>query len=175
MKLHLSDSCITINIPEHSSYFLHVSTVLSHHFTKSFWFNNTLINFPTKTEMQQRKKFLTSLYYTCAFNSKTHNLKFLQRLIALHDKPIKVVLKKGTPALNQRAHCIDDPYKMLEVAQTQSLAIIRKQYLYLAKKYHPDLALSKMGINVEAYTAKFQKIQEAYQTIKAEKSKKIAA
>lgn len=168
MKLHLTQRCITIYVSEHSPFFLHVKSVLSKKFSKSFWLNDILINFPTHQELEQRKQFLVSVYYTCAVHSKTHNQQFLQKLIALHDKPIKVIPQKERKASV-------DPYRTLEVAQTQSLSTIRKRYLYLAKKYHPDHITPQEATKIEDYTARFQKIQEAYQTIKAEKSKKIAA
>ena len=168
MKLHLTQRCITIYISEHSPFLLHVKSVLSKKFSKSFCFKDTLINFATPTELQKRKNFLVFVYYACASHSKTHNLQFLQRLIALHDKPIKVIPQK------ERTASVD-PYRTLEVAQTQSLSTIRKRYLYLAKKYHPDHLMSQEATKIEDYTEKFQKIQEAYQAIKAQKSKKIAA
>lgn len=168
MRLHLSTDCITVNIPEYSSDFLHVSQTLSKKFTKSFWINETLINFSTPKEMQKRKEFLTSLYYTCAFSSQTHNVSFLQKLIAMHDKPIKVV-KKGTQKITLRhTNTLEKHYTILEASQTENLQSIRKKYLRLAKIYHPDHQDTSS-------TEKFQQIQEAYEIIKAQKNKKIAA
>ena len=162
MRLHLSTDCITVNVFERSSHFLHVSQTLSKKFTKSFWVNETLFNFSTPKEMKKRKEFLTSLYYTCAFSSKTHDLSFLQKLIAMHDKPIKVVQKK------KKDNLLETPYRILEASQEESLQSIRRKYLRLAKTYHPDH-------NSHTDSKKFQQIQEAYETIKAQKSKKIAA
>ena len=177
MKLHLTQRCITIYISEHSPFLLHVKSVLSKKFSKSFWLNDILINFPTHKELEQRKQFLVSVYYTCALHSKTHNQQFLQKLIALHDKPIKVVPKKSRTS-EVRPHPSsksEDPYKTLEVTQTQSLSTIRQRYLYLAKKYHPDHIVPDDTITLKDCTERFQKIQEAYQAIKIQKSKKIAA
>lgn len=177
MKLHLTQRCITIYISEHSPFLLHVKSVLSKKFSKSFCFKDTLINFATPTELQKRKNFLVFVYYACASHSKTHNLQFLQRLIALHDKPIKVVPKKSRTS-EVRPHPSsksEDPYKTLEVTQTQSLSTIRQRYLYLAKKYHPDHIVPDDTITLKDCTERFQKIQEAYQAIKIQKSKKIAA
>ncbi|ARU49706.1 hypothetical protein Sdiek1_2556 [Sulfurospirillum diekertiae] len=56
MRLHLSSDCITINISEYSPYFLHVNQTLSQKFTKSFWVNDTLINFSTPKEAKKRKE-----------------------------------------------------------------------------------------------------------------------
>lgn len=168
MRLHLSSDCITVNIPEHSSHFLHVSQTLSQKFTKSFWVNETLINLSTPKEKEKRKAFLTSLYYTCAFASQTQNLAFLQKLIAMHDKPIKVVKKGVKKIISYQTPTLEKYYKILEASQTESLQTIRKKYLRLAKLYHPDHQDSSC-------TRKFQQVQEAYETIKAQKRKKIAA
>lgn len=168
MRLHLSSDCITVNIPAHSSHFLHVSQTLSQKFTKSFWINETLINLSTPKEKEKRKEFLTSLYYTCAFASQTQNLAFLQKLIAMHDKPIKVVKKGVQKIASHQTTTLEKHYKVLEAVQTESLQTIRKKYLRLAKIYHPD------HHNISS-TEKFQQIQEAYETIRAQKRKKIAA
>jgi len=168
MRLHLSTDCITVNIPEHSSHFLHVSQTLSKKFTKSFWVNETLINFSTPKEIQKRKEFLTSLYYTCAFSSQTHNVSFLQKLIAMHDKPIKVVKKETQKIILRPMSKLEKYYTILEATHTESLQAIRKKYLRLAKIYHPDHKDTSS-------TQKFQQIQEAYETIKAQKNRKIAA
>lgn len=168
MRLRLSSDCITVNIPEYSSHFLHVSKTLSEKFTKSFWINETLINLSTPKEQEKRKAFLTSLYYTCAFASQTQNLAFLQKLIAMHDKPIKVVKKGGQKIVSQPTNTLDKYYKILEASQAESLQTIRKKYLRLAKIYHPDHQNTLC-------TQKFQQIQEAYETIRTQKRKKIAA
>lgn len=171
MRLHLSEHCITVDLCEHSSHFLHVSQTLSKHFSKSFWINETLINLPTQKEEDKRKKFLTSLYYTCAFSSQTENPEFLQRLIALHNKPIKVILRNNDISspkpyyLSPLAKC----YALLEASQEESLESIRKKYLCLVKKYHPDSTSTSKSVGM------FQKIQEAYETIKHEKHRKYAA
>ncbi|ATB70561.1 Chaperone protein DnaJ [Sulfurospirillum diekertiae] len=168
MRLHLSSDCITVNIPESSSHFLHVSKTLSQKFTKSFWVNDTLINFSTPKEEKKRKEFLTSLYYICARTSQTHNLAFLQKLVAMYNKPIKVVKKVVKEMIIHQPYTLDKYYKILEVSQTESLQTIRKKYLHLAKICHPD---HQDTSSVE----KFQQIQEAYETIKEQKRKKIAA
>lgn len=168
MRLHLSSDCITVNISEQSPYFLHVSQTLSQKFTKSFWINETLVNFSTPKEEEKRKKFLISLYYTCASSSHTHNLAFLQKLIAMHDKPIKIVNKGVRKMIVPQPPTLEKYYKILEASQTENLQTIRKKYLCLAKIYHPDHQNNSC-------IGKFQQIQEAYETIKAQKRKKIAA
>ena len=171
MRLHITPDCITVNVHESSSHFLHVSDTLSKDFSKTFWINEMLINLPSPKELQKRKEFLTSLYYTCAHSSQTHNLAFLQKLIALHDKPIKVVRKGTKNSMRTIKNPLDRYYKMLNASQEESLQSIRKKYLSLAKAYHPDLN----SHNIQSNTDTFHKIQEAYEYVKAEKSRKTAA
>lgn len=168
MQLHISAECITVKIHECSSHYTQVSDTLSQNFTKTFWVNETLINLASRKEMQKRKEFLTSLYYTCAQASQTHNMAFLQKLITLHDKPIKVVRKGARNVIKAVKNPLETYYKMLNANQEESLQSIRKKYLRLAKAYHPDL-------NANATPEKFQKIQEAYEHVRAQKSRKTAA
>lgn len=170
MRLLLSQHYITVDISEQSSHFLHVSQTLSQNFSKSFWVNETLINLPNPKEKAKRKEFLTSLYYTCAMQSQTQNLEFLKRLIALHDKPIKVVKKtKDTSTKPLYLSPLAKAYALLEATQEEDLEIIRKKYLRLAKQYHPDSQSSSQNILM------FHKIKDAYEMIKHEKHKKYAA
>jgi curved DNA-binding protein CbpA len=57
-------------------------------------------------------------------------------------------------------------YKTLGVARTASKDTIRKAYLQLAKKYHPDINKAPTA------NAMFQKIQEAYSVISEESKKR---
>ncbi len=173
MRLHITPECITVNVHESSSHFLHVSHTLSKNFSKTFWVNETLINLPSHKEMQKRKEFLISLYYTCAQASQTHNMAFLQKLIALHDKPIKVVQKRSQKPVIANIIPLERYYTLLNAHHEESLQSIRKKYLHLAKAYHPDHHTG--ADNSSLYTLKFQQIQEAYEMIKAQKSKKRAA
>ena len=175
MQLHISSECITVKIHECSKHYIHVSDTLSKNFSKTFWVNETLINLASHKEMQKRKEFLTSLYYTCAQASQTHNMAFLQKLITLHDKPIKVVRKQSRPPKTHNAPSLLAYYTLLDASREESLTSIRKKYLRLAKRYHPDLASNQTEHTTQSYTEKFQKIQEAYAYVKAEKSKKRAA
>jgi len=169
MRLHITPDCITVNIHESSSHFEHVSDRLSKEFSKTFWINEMLINLPNPKESKKRKEFLTSLYYTCAQSSQTHNLAFLKKLIALHDKPIKIVHKNTKNATTRPLkNPLEAYYKMLNAHHEESLQSIRRKYLCLAKAYHPDL-------NKDASSEKFQKIQEAYEHVRAQKSRKTAA
>lgn len=175
MKLHLTSDSITIHVAENSSHYLHICRVLTHALGRSFWVNETLINFEISHEWQRRKAFLTSLYYSCAFASKTHNAAFLEKLLLASNKPIKLVKKKRQHHPTQMRMSSNDPYSVLNADETESLESIRRKYLSLAKAYHPDSIASKDASSVKNFTAKFQKIQEAYTAIKLEKAKKHAA
>ncbi len=59
-----------------------------------------------------------------------------------------------------------DPYKVLNVAKTASMDVIKKAYRTLAKKFHPDLNPG----NKEA-EAKFKEISHAYEQIGKEDSR----
>jgi len=175
MKLHLTSDLITIHVAENSSHYLHICRVLTHSLGRSFWVNETLINFEISHEDKKRKAFLTSLYYTCAFASKTHNSAFLEKLLLASNKPIKLVKKKRQQCSTQKLMASNDPYSVLNADETESMESIRRKYLSLAKAYHPDSIASKDASSVKNCTAKFQKIQEAYTAIKIEKMKKCAA
>jgi len=171
MKLHLTPDCITIYVAENSSHYTHVKHVLTHLIGRSFWVNEMLINFNLPEYTQTRKAFLKSLYHTCAFTSKTHNVAFLQKLLLASHKPIKLVKKK----LQRRIYTISNPYHVLNANEAESLESIRQKYLLLAKAFHPDSIPSKDESIIKNSTAKFQQIQEAYAIIKAKKQRNLAA
>ena len=58
-------------------------------------------------------------------------------------------------------------YQTLEVKETVHMEELRRKYLQLAKQYHPDHAANNTEARIR--TTKFQKIQEAYHAIKAQK------
>jgi DnaJ like chaperone protein len=61
-------------------------------------------------------------------------------------------------------------YRVLEVAQTATDDEVKKAYRRMAVKYHPD-KVAQMGESVQrTATEKFRKVQEAYETIKKERS-----
>lgn len=63
----------------------------------------------------------------------------------------------------------DAAYKILEVSPDASNEEIKKAYRKMAVKYHPD-KLSHLGEDVQiAAKEKFQKVNEAYETIKKER------
>lgn len=66
-------------------------------------------------------------------------------------------------------------YRVLNTKPSDSLDIIRSQYLRLAKRFHPDLQTHLPKDIAQLHTQRFYKIQEAYEAIKHSKNKKIAA
>lgn len=64
----------------------------------------------------------------------------------------------------------DSAYKILEISPNASPEEIKKAYRELAMKYHPD-KVSHLGEDVrQAAERKFQKLVEAYETIKKERN-----
>jgi len=176
MQLHLTANCICIHISEASLHYLHVKQMLNGTFGRSYWVNEILINVAILNEnIHQRKTFLISLYHLCAIASQTHNNTFLQKLILASQKPIKLVTEKTKYRFQQIHNRLNNPYYLLNAHEKESLESIRRKYLRLAKAYHPDTVESKDETILKESTVKFQQIQEAYATIKAEKSKQRAA
>ena len=87
-----------------------------------------------------------------------------------YDKKIFDEIKSFLSGAPKRRKCInlllEDFYKMLNCSQKDSYEKIRANYLNLAKKYHPDNILSDNTLIIKVYSKKFQKIQQAYKTIK---------
>jgi DnaJ like chaperone protein len=64
----------------------------------------------------------------------------------------------------------DSAYKILEISQDATDEEIKKAYRKMALKYHPD-RLEHLGDDVKKdANNKFQKINEAYETIKKERN-----
>jgi DnaJ like chaperone protein len=64
---------------------------------------------------------------------------------------------------------VDAAYKVLQVSQDATDSEIKKAYYEMAKKYHPDRVAS-LGDDIrKAAEVKFQKVNEAYETIKKER------
>ncbi len=61
---------------------------------------------------------------------------------------------------------LEDFYRLLNCSQYDSYQKVRANYLSLVKKYHPDNILSDNTLIIKVYSKKFQKIQQAYKTIK---------
>ncbi|AKX33824.1 hypothetical protein SLITO_v1c01580 [Spiroplasma litorale] len=65
----------------------------------------------------------------------------------------------------QKPSQLDEAYKVLGLDKNASLTVVKKKYIELAKKYHPD----KNKGNLEAQ-AKMTQINNAYDTIMSHKS-----
>lgn len=64
----------------------------------------------------------------------------------------------------------DAAYKILEIEQSATVEDIKKAYRSMAMKYHPD-KVSYLGEDFQnAAKEKFQKVNEAYETIKKERN-----
>ena len=61
---------------------------------------------------------------------------------------------------------LDDFYKKLHCKCNDPYEKIRKSYLLLTKKYHPDKIANANALIIKLYSKKFQEIQQAYKTIK---------
>lgn len=75
----------------------------------------------------------------------------------------------------QKAHKqmnLEEAYKTLGVSQSDDFQTIKKQYRSLVKKNHPDILMGqgKEQNIIDQATAKLQKINEAYELIKSQKS-----
>ncbi len=62
-----------------------------------------------------------------------------------------------------------DAFKILELEESASDDEIKKAYRRMAKKYHPDKVRGIGEAHEEAAKVKFQKLQEAYETIKKQR------
>ena len=65
--------------------------------------------------------------------------------------------------------------KILNVNENDSFETIRKHYLRLAKRFHPDHQNALTPQEVKINTQRFYKIQEAYEALKNFKHEKVAA
>ncbi len=64
----------------------------------------------------------------------------------------------------------DAAYKILEIEPTATVEEIKKAYRTMAMKYHPD-KVSYLGEDIQkAAKEKFQKVNEAYETLKKERN-----
>ncbi|WP_369048389.1 TerB family tellurite resistance protein [Tenacibaculum sp. UWU-22] len=63
----------------------------------------------------------------------------------------------------------DNAYKILEITKTVSNDEVKKAYRKMAKKHHPDRLQGLGKEYIKEAEKKFQKIQEAYEKIKAER------
>ncbi|ACZ13009.1 J domain-containing protein [Sulfurospirillum deleyianum] len=173
MKLHLTSNCIVIKIAENSPFFLHVKTFLMQKLSRSFCINQTLINLYNPLESEKRKAFLTRVYTICAHISQTQNPSFLEKLLLSYDKPIKIVHQTSKPI--KHVHTLRHFYTLLNAHHEETLHVIRKKYLHLIKQYHPDHLQNENETMRKRHLERFYQIQEAYTTIRAEKTKPLVA
>ena len=66
---------------------------------------------------------------------------------------------------------IRDSYKLLKCHKEDSANVVKKKYLKLAKKFHPDTVYGQAEDIIKDYTHKFQKIRDAYAVIQNSQSK----
>ncbi len=57
-------------------------------------------------------------------------------------------------------------FLLLGASKSEKFVIVKRKYLKLAKKYHPDSVFDKEDKVIEFHTKKFQEIQEAFSNIK---------
>ena len=88
----------------------------------------------------------------------------LNKLLDSSVKEIRIDIKKSLHV--ESSDNLKNHYSLLNSSEEDSFIIIRKRYLELAKTYHPDRVVHKNKNLVEEYTTKFQKIQQAYETLK---------
>ena len=69
--------------------------------------------------------------------------------------------------LTREEYLLRKCYNELNVDFRDSFAEVKKQYLKLAKKFHPDNAQGKDSAEVKIFEERFKKISQAYNTIKA--------
>lgn len=77
-----------------------------------------------------------------------------------------------THKAEQKRYGIQNAYDVLGVSPQDDMESIKKKYRALVKEYHPDILMGqgKDQSIIDAATAKLQEINEAYETIKKEKS-----
>jgi molecular chaperone DnaJ len=61
---------------------------------------------------------------------------------------------------------IDNAFKLLSSKKSDEFSVIKKRYLKLAKKYHPDSVFLASEETIKKHTDKFQEIQEAFSIVK---------
>jgi len=62
-----------------------------------------------------------------------------------------------------------DAYKVLELDESASDTELKQAYRRMAKKYHPDKVRELGKVHEDAAKVKFQKLQDAYETIKKQR------
>ncbi len=114
-----------------------------------------------------QKKEIIGCYVEFNYNKKEYE-QYRQNI----DK--KSIRKRKSNAL---FNLLEEYFKVLECSSGDSFETIRKQYLRLVKRYHPDRVLNSNQTLLSHYSKKFQDIKQAYEIIKIyfEQEKKITA
>jgi len=64
---------------------------------------------------------------------------------------------------------IGNAYRLLKSSPNDSLEVIKKRYILLVKKFHPDRIYHEDRLKVAEFTEKFQRVQRAYEAVKKDK------
>lgn len=93
-------------------------------------------------------------FYVKSIITNTQNFQREYRKKIDEDAPIKLDLE------------LKRAFLLLGSSQNEEFGIVKKKYLKLAKKYHPDSVFDKSTEVIEFHTKKFQEIQEAFASVK---------
>ena len=141
MRIRLKKCSVIIEIPDDSKY---IDSIVSAHSSAKC--------------REKKEQLLKNIYYICAKNVNYHNPQFFKKLIKSSHKHIELHVN--------RQESLKQHYELLKSDEKDSLHVIRKRYIKLAKTYHPDRVSYGNSSLVEEYTYRFQKIQRAYEILK---------
>ena len=65
-------------------------------------------------------------------------------------------------------------YELLKSSPMDTLDVIKKRYITLVKKFHPDRIYSVDNTKVAEFTEKFQMVQRAYEAVKKDKANSLS-
>lgn len=159
IKIHVTKNRLFFQLPKDETFlfwylFNHLKKYTPEHrfFKKQFW-----VNHPPK----ELHDVLINLFAAPQIFDYYVNYHYdVHALNKFFDKAKSTTVKKEIDPL--KVH-----YQTLEVKENVHMEELRRKYLQLAKQYHPDRAANNAEARIK--TTKFQKIQEAYHAIKAQK------
>lgn len=64
---------------------------------------------------------------------------------------------------------VQNAYRLLKCTPADSIDVIKKRYITLVKKFHPDRIYHEDHLKIAEFTEKFQLVQRAYEAIKKDK------
>nr|XP_043612183.1 chaperone protein dnaJ 20, chloroplastic-like [Erigeron canadensis] len=129
--------------------------------------------------MNSSKSLSLGIQTQLHFPSNTHNLISHHTSFSFHNK-IRVIsnnprikklrtssniLAKATSAATNTFYTVETEetlYDLLGISESCTLSDIKQAYRQMALKYHPDVSLCDQ---VDKYTERFIKVQEAYETL----------